>query len=97
MRVDINNEFRIDNSAPKRSFWVLVMRKEQASDFSVYIVPVDLQYSRMRSKGVEKTSWAYDANNLLARFQVGENDKQDSDAIRLFADPEAKRTVSRLG
>lgn len=42
-RVDVNNEFRIEHSAPKRSFWVLVMRKEEARDFSVYIVPVDLQ------------------------------------------------------
>ena len=45
-RVDINNEFRIDHGAPKRSFWVLVMRKEEARDFSVCIVPVDLSSVR---------------------------------------------------
>lgn len=42
MRVNINNEFGIDHGAPKGSFWVLVMRKVQTRDFSVYIVPVDL-------------------------------------------------------
>ena len=40
-------------------------------------------------------SGAYNANNLVARIQVGEDDKQDSEAIRLFTDPVAARVVSR--
>jgi hypothetical protein len=92
-RVDINYEFPIDHGATKRSFWVLVMRKEEARYFSVYIVPVDLQQYEGQMEG-GKYSWAHDANNLLAGLQVGEDDKQDSEAIRLFAYPEATRTES---
>ena len=53
-RIDVKNEFRINHGAPKRTFWVLVMWKEEARDFSVRIVPVDLQQYE-EQKGVEKT------------------------------------------
>ena len=52
-RVDVKDEFRIDHGAPKRSFWVLVMWKEEARDFSVRIVPVDLQQYE-EQKGLRK-------------------------------------------
>lgn len=51
IRVDINYEFAIDHGATKRSFWVLVVREEEARDFSVYIVPVDLQQYEGQMEG----------------------------------------------
>lgn len=45
MRVDVNDKLPIDYSTSKGSLWMLMMGKEQAGDFPVHIVPVDLEPS----------------------------------------------------
>jgi len=47
-RVDIDNKLCVDHSTPQRSLWVFMMRKVEAEDFPVYIVPVDLEESKKK-------------------------------------------------
>jgi hypothetical protein len=50
-RVDVDDQLCVDHSTPQRPFWVFMMRKEEAGDFPVCIVPVDLEKSEKRMGG----------------------------------------------
>jgi hypothetical protein len=56
MRVDINDQLRIDYSTSKGSLGMFMMRKEEAGDFPVGIVTVDLEQGEKQIEGWEGMS-----------------------------------------
>jgi hypothetical protein len=47
-RVDVDNKLSVEHSTPQRPLWVFMMRKVEAEDFPVNIVPVDLEESKKK-------------------------------------------------
>lgn len=83
--VDIIDKLPIHDSCLKRHLRILMMREEQALEFIVFVFAVDL-FSI--SDGRDERKGAHQVDRLRRRVEVSVNQKEDTDAIGLFAHPE---------